>query len=114
MAFGVCLLMAGGIVGDPSRRAPLSPKMEQHPEASQSFYSVFAKRVPALKPGQVLVHRHIYVAAVDTAAKQPAWVAYRVSRSDWDTQNVLERKFFDTGVDERHPVGAVRLRRQWI
>ncbi len=39
------------------------------------------------------MHRHIYVAAVDMAAKQPAWVAYRVSRSDWDTQNVLERNF---------------------
>ena len=90
-ALCLCLIMADAIVGQ--QQSPKATKHGEQPHVVEEFYSVFAKRVPALRPGQVLVHRHIYVAAVDTEAKQPAWVAYRVSRSDWDTQNVLERNF---------------------
>lgn len=82
----IVLLKDGVLQLQAAARIPRQP-------ASESFYSVFAKRVPALQPGQVLVHRHLYVAAVNTEAKQPAWVAYRVSRADWDTQNVLDRNF---------------------
>jgi len=55
--------------------------------------SVFADQIPAVQPGQVIVQRHIYVACVDVAAKQPAWIAYHVSRRDWDTDLVLSRNF---------------------
>lgn len=55
--------------------------------------SVFGDSFPALQPGQIFIQRHIYVAAIDVEARQPAWVAFRVSRSDWDTDNVLSRNF---------------------
>lgn len=55
--------------------------------------SSFVDVVPAVKPGQVIVHRHLYLAAIDTDAKQPAWVAYSVRRRDWDTETVLDRNF---------------------
>ena len=57
------------------------------------FASVFASQIPALRDGQVLVQKHLYLAAINVEAKQPAWVVYRVSRADWDTDNVLERNF---------------------
>lgn len=57
------------------------------------FASVFAEKIPALRDGQVLVQKHLYLAAIDVEAKQPAWIVYRVNRADWDTDNVLERNF---------------------
>lgn len=55
--------------------------------------SVFCDSVPAVQPGQIVVQRHLYLACIDSEAKQPVWVAFRVRRSDWDTENVLERNF---------------------
>lgn len=57
------------------------------------FASVFASQIPALRDGQVLVQKHLYLSAIDVEAKQPAWIVYRVNRADWDTDNVLERNF---------------------
>lgn len=63
-------------------------------ELEQPFLSSVVKTaVPAWTQGQVLVHRHLYVAAIDKERKQPAWVAYTVKRQDWDTDRVLERNF---------------------
>jgi endonuclease G, mitochondrial len=61
--------------------------------ADRPLVSVFGKRFPVLRSGQILVQRHLYLAAVDVEYKQPAWVAFRVQRSDWDTGNVLSRNF---------------------
>lgn len=55
--------------------------------------TVFGVSRPALKDGQLLVERHLYVAAIDTKAKQPAWVSFTVTKRDWDTENVLSRNF---------------------
>lgn len=60
-----------------------------HPRVS----SVFGSRFPELQPTQILIVRHLYIAAIDPQAKQPAWIAYRVQRSDWDTRNKLDRHF---------------------
>lgn len=65
---------------------------DEHGQAPRLF-SCFAKQIPEVKPHQVLVQKHLYVAAVDTETRQPAWVVYRVQRSDWDTDNVLDRNF---------------------
>lgn len=55
--------------------------------------NVFADRLPETKPSQTLVTRHLYLACVDTEAKQPAWLAYRIRKSDWETGNQLARNF---------------------
>jgi len=55
--------------------------------------SVFGDRFPETTNRQVLVQRHLYLACVDIEAKQPAWVAFRVQRSDWDTEQQLARNF---------------------
>lgn len=94
MSLGLTLAISNSIAGSrQSAVAKPSDPSNANDDPTKQFYSVFAKKVPALKHGQVLVHRHIYVAAIEKDAKQPAWVAYRVRRSDWDTGNVLERNF---------------------
>lgn len=55
--------------------------------------SVFGDQFPETTNRQVLVQRHLYLACVDVEAKQPAWVAFRVQRSDWDTDLQLARNF---------------------
>lgn len=55
--------------------------------------SVFGDQFPETTDRQVLVQRHLYLACVDIEAKQPAWVAFRVRKQDWDTDNKLERNF---------------------
>lgn len=55
--------------------------------------SVFGDEFPETTNRQVLVQRHLYLACVDIDAKQPAWVAFRVRKQDWDTDNKLERNF---------------------
>lgn len=55
--------------------------------------SCFADSLPTLKDGQILIQRHIYTAAIDTAAKQPAWIAFTVRRADWDTENKIDRRW---------------------
>ena len=55
--------------------------------------TVFGSSRPELGLGQVLVERHLYVAALDPKAKQPVWVSFTVSKRDWDTDNVLSRNF---------------------
>lgn len=55
--------------------------------------SVFGDHFPETTNRQVLVQRHLYLACVDVEAKQPAWVAFRVRKQDWDTDNKLERNF---------------------
>jgi DNA/RNA endonuclease G (NUC1) len=59
----------------------------------QQSLSVFGDTFPKVKEGQKIVTRHMYVACVDVKAKQPAWVGYRVQKSDWDTSNQLARNF---------------------
>lgn len=55
--------------------------------------SCFADSTPALRSGQILIQRHLYTAAIDPEKRQPVWIAYTVSRGDWDTANVLSRNF---------------------
>jgi DNA/RNA endonuclease G (NUC1) len=55
--------------------------------------SVFGDRFPETTNRQVLVQRHLYLACVDVEAKQPAWVAFRVRKQDWDTEQQLARNF---------------------
>lgn len=55
--------------------------------------TVFGETRPELAVGQILIERHLYVAALDTVSKQPAWVSFTVSKRDWDTDNVLSRNF---------------------
>jgi len=55
--------------------------------------TVFGTEFPALKPGQILIQRHMYTAAIDPVAKQPVWIQFRVCRADWDSGNVLSRNF---------------------
>lgn len=55
--------------------------------------SVFGDTFPQVKENQRLVYRHLYVACVDVEAKQPAWIGYRVKKSDWDSGNQLARNF---------------------
>lgn len=55
--------------------------------------TVFGTSRPALKENQLLVERHLYIAAIDTKARQPAWVSFTVHKRDWDTDNVLSRNF---------------------
>jgi len=55
--------------------------------------TVFGSIRPEVQAGQILVERHLYVAALDTTAKQPVWVSFTVSKRDWDTDNVLSRNF---------------------
>lgn len=62
-------------------------------EPSVPIVSCFANAIPAPRSGQVIVQRHLYIACIDVAAKQPAWIAYHVSRRDWDTDIVLTRNF---------------------
>jgi DNA/RNA endonuclease G (NUC1) len=61
--------------------------------ATVATRSVFGDRFPETTNRQVLVQRHLYLACVDIEAKQPAWVAFRVRKQDWDTDNKLERNF---------------------
>lgn len=74
------------------RSSVLSAQEIAHKTAPK-FASVFASQIPALRDGEVLVQKHLYLAAINVEAKQPAWIVYRVSRADWDTDNVLERNF---------------------
>lgn len=60
---------------------------------ADDVYSVFGDTFPIVQAHQVMVYRHLYVACLDIEARQPAWVAYKVKRSDWDTDNVLDRNF---------------------
>lgn len=60
---------------------------------ASSIVSVFGDDLPAALPWQTVVQRHLYVACIDTNAKQPAWIAYTVKKADWDTGNVLDRNF---------------------
>ncbi len=71
------------------------PARAQEPTARTEtpIVSVFGERFPEIMPGQILVQRHLYTAAIDPDAKQPVWVAYTVQRSSWDTSNVLSRNF---------------------
>lgn len=71
---------------------PVPDAMFQQAEPTRVL-SVFGYSFPSPGPQQVLVQTHMYVACVDTKARQPAWVAFRVERSDWDTENILERNF---------------------
>lgn len=60
---------------------------------SSAQVNVFADKLPEQKPNHRIVVRHLYMACVDCEAKQPAWVAYRVQKRDWDTENQLVRNF---------------------
>lgn len=62
-------------------------------ECNGAFCSVFADELPAIEPGQILIQRHLYTAAIDPEKRQPVWIAYTVQRSSWDTDNVLSRNF---------------------
>lgn len=55
--------------------------------------NAFGGSLPAIQNGQMLVYRHMYIAAIDIKRKQPAWVSFTVDRKDWDTDNVLSRNF---------------------
>lgn len=55
--------------------------------------SVFGDEFPEATNRQVLVQQHLYLACVDIEAKQPAWVAFRVQKKDWDTDRRLDRNF---------------------
>lgn len=61
--------------------------------AASSNWSVFGDSFPAVGANEVLVQTHMYVGCVNRQARQPAWVAYRVERADWDTENALSRNF---------------------
>lgn len=89
----VLALIVQGLLA--SAQEPLKPvpdAMFQQAEPTRVL-SVFGDSFPSPGPQQVLVQTHMYVACVDTNARQPAWVAFRVERSDWDTENILERNF---------------------
>lgn len=60
---------------------------------AQESLSVFGDTFPEVGASQKIVTRHLYVACVDVEAKQPAWVAFRVQKQDWDTGNQLVRNF---------------------
>ena len=60
---------------------------------SPEIRSVFGDEFPEITKQQVLVQKHLYLACLDREAKQPAWVAFRVRRQDWDTDLQLARNF---------------------
>lgn len=88
--FTITIALAG-ILG--MAAAAAQPQTDVVGDQELQFFSVFASEIPAVRVGQVLIQKHLYLACVETAAKQPAWVAFRVSRADWETENVLERNF---------------------
>lgn len=55
--------------------------------------NAFGGSLPAVQDGQMLIYRHMYIAAIDIKRKQPVWVSFTVDRKDWDTDNVLSRNF---------------------
>lgn len=62
-------------------------------EQTPTVDTVFGTSRPALKENQLLIERHLYIAAIDTKARQPVWVSFTVHKRDWDTDNVLSRNF---------------------
>lgn len=76
------------------QQPPQVVPIQGNPSGSAALLStVLGHSRPVLKPGQVSVERHLYVAAIDPEAKQPVWVSFTVRRQDWDTDNVLSRNF---------------------
>lgn len=61
--------------------------------APATSISVFGDSFPEVGSHEVLVQMHMYLACLNTKARQPAWVAYKVEESDWDTENSLSRNF---------------------
>ncbi len=69
------------------------PMFQQSSDSLEKTRSVFGDEFPETTNRQVLVQRHLYLACVDVEAKQPAWVAFRVRKQDWDTEQQLARNF---------------------
>lgn len=84
-----CSLLFGG---NDDQLKPVPDPLFQNGAAS-SGWSVFGDSFPAVGANEVLVQTHMYVACVNRQARQPAWVAYRVERADWDTEIALSRNF---------------------
>lgn len=63
------------------------------PVAIPLISNAFGGSLPAVQDGQMLIYRHMYIAAIDIKRKQPVWVSFTVDRKDWDTDNVLSRNF---------------------
>lgn len=85
------MLVATGLVS-----LLLSSASQVVTQPKPTLSTVFGGSVPQLEGNQVLVQRHLYVAAIDTVRKQPVWVSFTVDRRDWDTDNVLSRNFHTT------------------
>ena len=75
----IALLMATTAVAQESQNFPIS--------------SVFASEIPAVQKGQHVLQTHEYLACIDPERRQPVWVAYTVSLTDFETENVLSRNF---------------------
>lgn len=78
------------------RTALLCLALAAHTRAADTqapIRTVFADSIPATRGNQILLHTHLYLACLDPDARQPVWIAYEVSRADWDTGNVLSRNF---------------------
>jgi hypothetical protein len=82
-AFGLC---------DELKPVP-DPLFVEVGRLSPEVRSVFGDEFPETTNRQVLVQQHLYLACVDIEAKQPAWVAFRVRKQDWDTELQLARNF---------------------
>jgi DNA/RNA endonuclease G (NUC1) len=61
--------------------------------AADEIVSVFGDAFPVVKPGQVMVQRHLYLSCIDKDAHQPAWIAFRVKATDYGSDNHIERNF---------------------
>jgi endonuclease G len=67
-----------------------SPTVEAAPI---TIHSVFAERVPVVTRPSIVLQTHLYLSIIDREYRQPVFVAYHVSRSDFDTDNKLSRNF---------------------
>lgn len=68
----------------------------------QETYSVHQSKLPKSKPaiaGQIIVHGHLYSAAINPETKFADWVCYRVTAADFATRNAITRRWIN-GLDE--------------
>lgn len=90
----LCLLSGCGNAVSQEALVPVPDPLFQESQNSKArTRSVFGDEFPEITNRQVLVQKHLYLACIDLEAKQPAWVAYRVRRQDWDTDLQLARNF---------------------
>jgi len=88
----LCCLCSSVVCQEPLVPQP-DPLFQEVSRIAPEIRSVFGDEFPEATNRQVLVQQHLYLACVDIEAKQPAWVAFRVQKKDWDTDRKLDRNF---------------------